>query len=119
MIAILRGTEEIELSESYAYKDFIKSEFQCNKWNKENKVWTIPFSIDNVNKLQTTNCTISDEIIQKYEKEYLKLKLVTEEKMLESSVAMEPMPIKAKPYTHQIKAFNIACRILNLFEKEK
>ena len=25
-----------------------------------------------------------------------------------------PMPVKAKPYTHQVEAFNLACRLFGL-----
>ena len=119
MIAQLNSVDEIELSESYLYKDYIKATFQGCKWNKDRKVWTIPFSVDNVEKLiQETKCIIPEEILDEYRKQQKKLEWVTKEKLLKSSVAMEPMPVKVKPYIHQVKAFNIACRIMNLFKKE-
>lgn len=28
----------------------------------------------------------------------------------------QPMPIKVKPYSHQVIGYNLACRILGIFE---
>ena len=42
---------------------------------------------------------------------------VTAEKLSEKTKAIEKMPIKATPYEHQVKAFNIACKIMNLFKE--
>jgi len=42
---------------------------------------------------------------------------VQDVKSLDPNVEQDqPMPIKVKPYSHQIIGYNLACRILGIFE---
>jgi len=41
------------------------------------------------------------------------------EKIRKSQLAVEPeqpMPLKVEPYSHQVIGYNLACRILGIFE---
>lgn len=119
MIAELTENETILLKKSYEYKDYIKEELQGARWKKDIVAWEIPFTIDNVRKLQVTRCEMDYNIIEKYKKKTKDIKAVTDEKLATESIEIEPMPIKLKPYQHQIKGFNIACKLMNLFMKEE
>ena len=54
MIAELTKSETILLKQSYEYKDFIKDQLQGATWKKDILAWEVPFTIDNVRKLQVT-----------------------------------------------------------------
>ena len=119
MIAELTNNDTILLKRSYEYKDYIKQELQGARWKKEMLAWEVPFTIDNVRKLQVTRCEMDENIIEKYKKKTNDIRAATAVKMANESVEIESMPIKLKPYQHQIKGFNIACRLMNLFGKEE
>jgi len=119
MIAELTNNETILLKRSYEYKDYIKQELQGARWKKDVIAWEIPFTIDNVRKLQAIRCDMDHNIIEKYNKKTTDIREVTNEKLAMESVEIEPMPITLKPYQHQIKGFNIACKLMNLFIKEE
>lgn len=118
MIAEITNNETILLKESYLYKDFIKAQLEGAKWRKEIVAWEIPFSIENIEKLKNTNCEIETTILEKYERRKEDIKSATKEKMATNSIEIEPMPIKLKAYQHQIKGYNIACKLMNLFKRE-
>lgn len=118
MIAKITNNETILLLESLPNKEFIKKEIQGAKWRKDIVAWEIPFTIENIEKLKETNCLFEKVILEKYNRKKQNIKLATKEKMEEDSIEIEPMPIKVKPYQHQIKGYNIACRLMSLFKKE-
>lgn len=109
---------QIVLTDSYQYKDFIKSKLFDPKWKKERKAWIVPCTKDNITRLEKVGCVVGKEIIDYGNKQYEHIMEATKEKMASESVEIEPMPIKVKPYQHQIKGYNIACKLMNLFKKE-
>ena len=117
MIAKINKDENIILLNSYPYKDFIKDKLHGAKWKKEILAWEVPFSIYNIEELQKTNCEIEKTIMEKYLKKAKDINEATKEKFVQESIEIEPMPIKAKPYQHQVKGYNIACKLMNLFKK--
>ena len=109
---------ELILTDSYMYKDFIKSRLFDPKWKKEQKAWIIPCNMDNIIRLEQIGILVPKEA-EEYGRNLLKGIIdAKKEKMVDQSIPVEPMPIKAKPYQHQIKGFNIACKLMNLFKKE-
>lgn len=118
MKAIIINQEAIGLQDSYNYKEFIKSELAGAKWLKDRKIWQVEFSTGNIEKLQSIRCDISEEIMTEYKKKKVVMDQVTAEKLIDKTEPIEEMPIKANPYQHQIKAFNIACKLMNLFKGE-
>jgi len=117
MIVIKENNETLALQDSYNYKDFIKSELTGAKWVKDRKIWIIEFSIGNIEKLQTIRCEIPEHIMSEYKQKKKVLNQVTAEKLTDKTEPIEEMPVKVKPYQHQIKAFNIACKLMNLFKE--
>ena len=118
MIAKLANKETILLMDSFLYKDFIKTYLEGARWKKEVVAWEIPFTIENIEILRSINCKIEPEILDKYERKKEDIKSATREKMATNSIEIEPMPIKLKAYQHQIKGYNIACKLMNLFKRE-
>ena len=117
MIAVKIDNETIGLKDSFYYKDFIKQELTGAKWIKDTKMWQIEFSVGNIEKLRNVACTIPDEIVAEYIEKKKIMDQVIAEKLSDETKAIETMPIKAQPFQHQIKAFNIACKIMNLFKE--
>ena len=117
MKAIKVDAETLGLQDSFHYKEFIKQELTGAKWVKDKKIWQVEFSIGNIEKLLTVKCDITDDINAEYEARKKVMDQVTAEKLSEKTKAIEKMPIKATPYEHQIKAYNIACKIMNLFKE--
>lgn len=109
---------QIVLKESYEYKDFIKNKLFDPKWNKDKKAWIVPCTKENIVLLERIGCTIGKDIVEYGNKQYQHILEATKEKMAKKSIAIEPMPVKVKPYEHQIKGYNIACKLMNLFKKE-
>lgn len=118
MKAIMINQETIGIQDCYHYKDFVKSELTGAKWIKDKKMWQVEFSTGNVEKLQSIRCDIEEKIIVEYKKKKEVMNQVTAEKLIDKTEPIEEMPIKAKPYQHQVKAFNIACKLMNLFKGE-
>lgn len=118
MQAVMINKETIGLQDSYYYKEFIKSELTGAKWVKDRKIWQVEFSTGNIEKLQSIRCEISKDVMTEYEKKKEVMNQVTAEKLIDKTEPIEEMPIKANPYQHQIKAFNIACKLMNLFKGE-
>ena len=54
---------QIVLTESYQYKDFIKSKLFDPKWKKERKAWIVPCTKDNITRLEKIGCVVGKEII--------------------------------------------------------
>ena len=117
MKAIKVDAETLGLQDSFYYKEFIKQELTGAKWVKDKKIWQIEFSIGNIEKLLKVNCEIPDDVKAEYKKRKKVMDQVTAEKLSEKTKAIESMPIKATPYEHQVKAYNIACKIMNLFKE--
>lgn len=111
------NADTIGLLDSFYYKEFIKRELTGAKWVKDSKVWQVEFSIENIEKLLSVKCEFPEEILEEYKARKKVMNQVTAEKLSERTKAIEEMPIKAKPYDHQVKAFNIACKIMNLFKE--
>ena len=82
------------------------------------KIIVFPCTKDNITRLEKIGCVVGKEIIDYGNKQYEHIMEATKEKMASESVEIEPMPIKVKPYQHQIKGYNIACKLMNLFKKE-
>lgn len=81
----------------------------------EYKGWSIPLSVELVEDLQAMNCTLAQEIQLAYYDKKKCLDQAKLQKFNEKVIAKEPMPIKAKAYEHQIRGYNIACEIMDLF----
>ena len=94
------------LFDSFKHKESIK-EIPGRLWHPEEKAWSVPVNAENLETLDLLGCELSEELKR------LKKRIVSDA----SEGAVLPlvsMPIRATPYEHQIKAFNFACKIMEL-----
>ena len=94
--------EEIRVLEGYKYKDVIK-EIADRKYDSENKAWFIPLSKENAVLLNELGAEL-DENLKDFLNTQIKITSKDEKPVI-------PMPLKAKPYKHQIQAFNFAIKM--------
>jgi len=98
--------DKIMVFESYKFKESIK-EVNGSMWDGFSNAWIIPCIMDNIILLQVLGCRFGDtlsKIIQSI--------IIAKDKDIKE---IEPMPIKEKPYNHQIEAYNMACRKMKIF----
>ena len=94
------------LFDSFKHKESIK-EIHGRLWHPEEKAWSVPVNAENLETLDLLGCELSEELKM--------LKKSNESNASEGAVLpMVSMPIRATPYEHQIKAFNFACKIMEL-----
>ena len=94
------------LFDSFKHKESIK-EMHGRLWHPEEKAWSVPMNAENLETLDLLGCELSEEV------KMLKKRIVSDA----SEGAVLPlvsMPIRATPFEHQIKAFNFACKIMEL-----
>lgn len=107
MKAVLVEGNNIELHNSFEYKEYIKT-MQGRKWEGKRKIWIIPASYDNIAALKRVMHKLSDDIMKIYEEQKKKIEKTAELKNAEVVEPVEPMPVKIKPFMHQIKGYNLA-----------
>ncbi|MCC5910049.1 MAG: hypothetical protein JJT76_06390 [Clostridiaceae bacterium] len=111
MRAVLQE-DRIELTDSYLYKNLIK-EIPGRRWHPDRKVWTVPATLESIEMLKPVAKLEGD--IKEFYKEQQQLRRKTEGERLSTKVeSLAPMPIKAIPFQHQIKGYNIALQIMGV-----
>lgn len=105
--------DHIEVSDCYYEKEQIKA-IPGRQWDPKRKVWVLPTTLDAIEHLKHITSNIDKKIIDKY----IELKQIQDEitkiKLADEVKPVEPMPIKLKPFQHQIKAYNLALINSNL-----
>jgi hypothetical protein len=100
---------KIVIFDSYAFKRTIK-EIPGSIWDAENRVWIVELNNDNLTILRIIDCKFDEELLKK-SKEFS-----SNETKNKSVTSMEPMPINATPYSHQVEAYNRACSRMGIFK---
>lgn len=100
----------IIIYDSFVHKETIK-QIPERIWDAVDKTWSIPYNEDNLITLKMIGCNLCNELSNKAKAVNLKRK-----NRDKSTNPVEPMPIKAVPYTHQIEAYNLACKSLEIFK---
>lgn len=99
----------IAIHDAYLYREVIK-EIQGRYWDPERKVWTVPFKPENISTLKVIGCEFKGVLID------MAFSLTKSRDKPEIPVeAVEPMPIRVKPYQHQVQAYNFVGNLLGLF----
>ena len=93
------------LFDSFKHKESIK-EIHGRLWHPEEKAWSVPVNAENLETLDLLGCELSEDL------RGMKAKMQKPE--VDGYEKMLPAPIKVTPYEHQIKAFNFACKIMEL-----
>ena len=93
----------IRIYNAFLIKESIK-EIDGRFYDADDKAWLVPYSKENAALLALLGVTLGEGLLdpadQEQEPEY-------EEPII-------PMPIKATPYQHQVRAYNFAIRIFGI-----
>lgn len=98
----------IVIFDSFMHKDTIK-EIHGRIWHPESKVWSVPLNADNIETLIMLGSELSEELKS----------LVTSNNTNDSynlDQPLMPMPLKVKPYQHQIRGYNLACSSMGIIQ---
>lgn len=106
MRAIVKESR-IFIYDSYAHKESIK-EIPGRYWHVEEKAWSVPLNIDNIETLNILGCILPDELLDLLE---------NTDEYFENPVLI-PAPLKVTPYEHQLKGYNLACRSMGIIENK-
>ncbi len=101
----VRAGNEIRVYDGYLMRESIKA-IPGRRYEEQDKCWVVPFTENNVQRLAMLGATLDEELLPKYQ-----------EQMAENPEPVLPMPIKAKPYKHQILAFNFALKVFGVCNK--
>jgi len=77
------------------------------RWNRYKKCWILPLSIESIEKIKDLPGAFDPDILTEYYK-LIERKRKTEAERFGSNEPIEPMPIRIKPYQHQVRAYNMA-----------
>ena len=92
----IRDGNHICVYDAYNVKESIK-EIDGHFYDPDNKAWIVPYSKENVKLLYLLGAGLDDT-----------LALEVQTQAAGDEVPIIPMPIKATPYQHQVRAYNFA-----------
>ena len=92
----------IRIYDSYLYKESIR-EIDGRAYDPDDKAWVVPYSKENAALLTLMGVALGDDLLEAS---------VEEAKAKETPII--PMPIKATPYQHQVRAYNFALRLFGI-----
>ena len=92
----------IRIYNAFLIKESIK-EIDGRFYDADDKAWVIPFSKENAGLLALLGVSLGEGLLEAVEQE---------QPMPETPII--PMPIKATPYQHQIRAYNFALRLFGI-----
>lgn len=90
--------KHIRIYDAFMIKESIK-EIPGRFYDADDKAWVVPFSSENVSLLGLLGVALDDSLLPCVQKEEA-----------QHEEPIYPMPIKATPYQHQVRAFNFAMR---------
>ena len=96
----------IFIYDSFIHKESIK-QITGRLWHPEDKAWSVPITAESIETLDLLGCELSSEL------RAMKQNMIAS-KESGDGIPIMPMPIKVNPYAHQIKAYNFACKIMEL-----
>ena len=98
----IRDGNHIRIYDAFLTKESIK-EIDGRFYDPDDKAWVVPYSKENVALLQLLGASLDDTLSPD-----IKTQDAGDE------VPLIPMPIKAIPYQHQIRAYNFALRTFGI-----
>lgn len=104
MHAVLKD-DRIFIFDSFAYKESIK-EIVGRTWNPDEKAWSVPANEKSIETLDLLGCAFSEDLTN------LKNRITVSK--TNSIDILFPAPLKVKPYEHQLKGYNLACRSMGI-----
>jgi hypothetical protein len=100
---------EIAVYNTFLFKDVIK-EIQGRSWDAGKKAWILPNNESSLSTLRLIGCEFRGEL-----KDIFASIKGIDDKANIPTIPIEPMPLKVRPYKHQVQAFNFAGRLLGIF----
>ena len=98
----IRDGNHIRIYNAFMIKESIK-EIDGRFYDSDDKAWLVPFSRENAALLGLLGVSLGDGLMDSIEQEQPK-----------DETPIIPMPIKAAPYQHQIRAYNFALRLFGI-----
>ena len=92
----------IRIYNAFLIKESIK-EIDGRFYDADDKAWVVPFSKENAGLLALLGVNLGEGLLEAVEQE-----------QPEPESPIIPMPIKATPYQHQIRAYNFALRLFGI-----
>lgn len=92
----------IRIYNAFLIKESIK-EIDGRFYDADDKAWVVPFSKENAGLLALLGVSLGEGLLEAVEQE-----------QPEVETPIFPMPIKATPYQHQIRAYNFALRLFGI-----
>lgn len=96
----IRDGNHIRIYDAFMIRESLK-EIAGRFYDPDDKAWLVPFSEENAGLLAMLGVELATDLI---------FPASADEESAESETPIVPMPIKAKPYQHQIRAYNFALR---------
>jgi hypothetical protein len=101
----------INIFNCYYYKEIIK-QISGRYWHADKRAWSVPFTEENILFLESLGCKFDKNLQEK-----ARHMITNKPHIPVKADPLEPMPIKAVPYIHQIEAYNRACFSLGFLEE--
>ena len=99
----VRDGNHIRIYNAFMIKESIK-EIDGRFYDTDAKAWLVPFSKENAALLGLLGVTLGDGLMD----------AADQQEQHEHEEPLIPMPIKATPYQHQIRAYNFALRLFGI-----
>jgi len=99
----VRDGNHIRIYDAYMIKESIK-EIDGRFYDADDKAWLVPYSKENAALLGLLGVSLGEGFVDEKELEQDEVQ----------QIAIIPMPIKATPYQHQIRAYNFALRLFGI-----
>ena len=94
----VRDGNHIRVYDAFKIKESLK-EITGRFYDADDKAWVVPYSPENASLLGLLGVELPDDLLPKQEETH---------GGGQDDVPIIPMPIKAKPYQHQVRAYNFA-----------
>ena len=98
----IRDGNHIRIYNAFMIRESIK-EIDGRFYDPDDKAWVVPYSKENAALLTLMGVALGDDLL---------VATVEETKANENPII--PMPIKATPYQHQVRAYNFALRLFGI-----
>ena len=98
----IRDGNQIRIYDAYRIKESIK-ELDGRFYDSDDKAWVVPYSKETTALLHLLGVTLGGELNGELQQE-----------TPEDEAPLFPMPIKATPYQHQVRAYNHALRVFGI-----
>lgn len=98
----IRDGNHIRIYNAFMIRESIK-EIDGRFYDPDDKAWVVPYSQENAALLALMGVALGADMLE-----------AVAEEAKENEIPIIPMPIKATPYQHQVRAYNFALRLFDV-----